>query len=226
MASLPENELTDTLLSVDRFCEPHLSRLPSATRRELLIRLGLFGVRRCIEALGRTPEMTATDLARLLRDVSGIGTLVQLLDTHFATRARALKAQSAVVGLRRLARSLKETDPDAALTIEASAEELWTTAHDFSLLRLIQIIAADPQIIDDEEADEVRRLTSGGSFADRLGTQQGVPTDRLLEVAAGRINHWRERAGHPLIEQPAAEACDLIIRAYEAIHTEIADNGE
>jgi hypothetical protein len=220
-ADLPEDELADALLSVDRFCDPAVGPLPSQTRRDLLGRLGLFGVRYCLQILRRDRETTATQLARALREASGIDTLTSLLEGHFRGRARALKARSALVGLRAAARALAVANPEAASAIDWSVEELWTTANELTELRLWHLVASGSAPLDTDEIEEVRRVTSEGSPAFRLGMDPDTPTVALLEAAAARIARWRDRATHPLVDHPTAEAYEIIAQAYEAVHAEI-----
>jgi hypothetical protein len=223
-AALPEEELADALLSVDRFCDPAVGPLPSQTRRDLLERFGLFGVRYCLRMLQQDPETTGAQLARALREASGIDTLTGLLEGHFGVRSRALKARSVLAGLRAAARTLAGTDPEAASAIDVGVEELWTTAHELAELRLWHLVVSGAAPLAAGETEEVRRVTSEGSPAVRLGMDPETPAAMLSEAAAGRIARWRDRATHPLVDRPSAEAYEIIARAYEAVYAEIASS--
>ncbi|MGB9359250.1 MAG: dynamin family protein, partial [Acidimicrobiia bacterium] len=75
LAAMPADALAGLLLSVDRFCDPASSPLPSQTRQDLIDRFGLFGVRFALNGIIQGDAETASALSRALIGASGIGHL-------------------------------------------------------------------------------------------------------------------------------------------------------
>ena len=108
LAAMPADEQMLLTLSVDDFCDVALSPLTAEIRRDLLARLGIFGVRRAL-ALLSDPDAggpTAGELSRELVEVSGLSELRRAIAEQFLPRARLLKARSALLALRGVAASL------------------------------------------------------------------------------------------------------------------------
>ena len=111
VAATPEPVLERMLRSADAFCEPESSELTVEIRRELLDRLGMFGVRFCADQLRDRAACTGPELAELLVAESGLDAIRALIMDVFLPRAHVLKARAAVAGLRLLARELELLDP-------------------------------------------------------------------------------------------------------------------
>ena len=222
LASMPADDRADLLLSVDRFCDPASSPLPSQTREDLLDRFGLFGIRFALEVLTGADARTAPAVSRALVGASGVEELGEVLDDHFAGRARALKARSVVVAVKDVARRLERDKPDASRQLLASVEEFEATAHEFAELRLWHLALSGAVELDAEEVAEVRRVTTTGEPRERLGLSPDAPDSAMQETARQRIEHWRSRAMHPLTRRELAEACDILARSYEGLYAETA----
>ena len=222
LAAMPTDELAGLLLSVDRFCDPVSSPLPSQTRQDLLDRFGLFGIRFSLDELTRGDAETASTLSRTLVGASGIEQLVNLLNDHFAGRARSLKARSVLVALKDLARRLGRDEPVASRDLLVAVEEFEATAHEFAELRLWHLAISGSIELDTEDAVEIRRITAAGGPTERLGLAPDTPISALQEAAQRRIEYWRARATHPLTTRESAEVCDILARSYEGIYAETA----
>lgn len=79
LASLPEDDLNNLLLSADRFQAPGSSTVDVSVRARLLARLGMFGVRFALGCLRREPLLSATALADRLTARSGVPAVAVLL---------------------------------------------------------------------------------------------------------------------------------------------------
>lgn len=220
LVAMPASELDSMMLSVDRFSDSARSALLPETRRDLLARLGIFGVRFSVAEIREGRAETAADLSRSLVAASGVEQLGELLTEHFAGRARALKARSVLAGLMDVARRLTRDDRDAGGELLAAVEEFESTTRELSELRLWHLAISRAVPLDEGEIEEIRRLTGEGSINARLGID-GVSTDSTAsEVALHRIEHWRARAAHPLTDRELEEACEIIARSYESLYAE------
>lgn len=210
------------LTSVDRFCDPAVSPLTVELRRELLLRLGIFGVRFCLRELREGREQTAADLSRALVAASGVGDLLEVLDGHFGRRAEVLKARSALVSLAALGREIGATDPERARSLAAAVERLETEVDALVELRLVQLLMSGAVSLPDDERAEIERLTRDDEPAVRMGFEPGTKPDALRAAALARLEHWRERAADPLADRSTSEACEIVARSYERLYAELA----
>jgi hypothetical protein len=222
LADTQPAELEGMLLSVERFCAPGVSPLTAEYRRDLLLRLGLFGVRLSLREIREGRAVSATQLARTLVAASGIEQLVAVLDGHLARRSSVLKARSALVGLRALSRDLAGDDPRGAANLAAEVERVEAGAHELAELRLLHLLLTGAVALPEAEQQEVARVTAEGDPAERLGLppDAGVETERA--AALERLEIWRRRAAHPLTDRASAEACEVVAHSYERLYGELA----
>ena len=193
------------LLSADRFCAPGLSDVAPELRRALLQRLGMFGVRFCVQRLVEGQARTAADLARALVEVSGLQGLRAVLDAHFGARARILKARSVLSSLRALARRVSAVDAAAGQQLDTAIERVEAGAHEFAQMRALHLVLAGAARLQDDEANEVIDLVASPPTAD-------------APVLLAAIERWRTRAASPLVDPTTAEVCDVVARSYEAAY--------
>jgi hypothetical protein len=219
LALLDPGERELMLLSADRFCDPEVSPLPSATRLDLLLRLGMFGVRLSLDHLAVDGSVGVAELASMLREASGIAGLLDVLDGHFARRARLLKARSAMLALRAVSRDLASSEPELAAHFEERLEVLEAGSTEMAALRLWHLVLSGGVVISDSERDEISSLTSEGDVEQRLGCH-GTP-EELRKVVAERVALWRERAANPFSDPPTAELCEIVARQYESAYAEL-----
>jgi hypothetical protein len=99
-------DVLDLLLTADRFVSA-ATPIPVAepARRQLLNRLGLFGVRLAVQLIREGAVRSAEDLARELTARSGLDRLREILAAQFLGRSRVLKARSALAALDVVLRS-------------------------------------------------------------------------------------------------------------------------
>jgi hypothetical protein len=225
LAGTEAAELDGMLLSVDAFCDPSSSELTVESRRALLDRLGMFGLRLVVEELRRTASASATaaELSRVLTDVSGLDALQRLIETRFLPRANTLKARSVLAGLRQLARSLPPELADRARALDAEVEELEANLPDFAELRLAHLVLSGAVTLTADEAAEVERATTPGVTDDgRLDLPAGATADVRRTAALTAIERWRTRGSDPLNDTAMTEVCETLARMFEAIYAKSA----
>ncbi len=220
LVAMPASELDEMLLSVDRFSDPARSPLTPQTRRDLLSRFGIFGIRFAVTEIRKARTETAAELSRTLIAASGIEQLNQLLIDHFFGRARVLKARSVLAGLKDVARRLDRDDHETGGALLAAVEEVESTSRELLDLRLWYLATSGTVEFDDDDLDEIRRLTGEGSITARLGIDSDATDAMVSETALHRIEHWRERAAHPLTGRQLEEACEIVARSYEGLYAD------
>ena len=136
LAATPDAVIERMLRAADAFCDPGASDLTVELRRQMLDRLGVFGVRFCVAELRARASATATDLAQALVAESGLDALRDLITNRFLPRAHVLKARTALVGLRSIASDMEAVDPAAARHLAAEIERCEASSPDFAELRL------------------------------------------------------------------------------------------
>lgn len=217
IAALPDGEREELLVSVERLTDPQRTSLAPERRRELVLRLGLFGVRHTVTSIREGRIGTAGELARELVAVSGLPELRRLLAGHFMARAVGLKARTALAGLRDLA--VQEVGGDQPLL--RAVEEVEAGSHELAELRLVHLVLAGATRFDEQERDEALRVTGSGGAVTRLGLDPDAPGDAQVAAALAGVERWRQRRSHPLVDPATAEACDAMARSYEGLHADV-----
>jgi len=210
------------LLSVDRFRRQDFGPLTGEVREILLRRFGLFGLRFAVREIAEGRIQTATDLSRALVQVSGIGRLRGLMDEYFTSRAGHLKARSALLSLRAVARDMERDGAQGARYLLQSIEEIEGSAHELAELRLLHLSLTGAAGFTEEEQSEVRRLVSNAPAHVKLGLDEHEDGRVLLKTALDRVEHWRRRAATPLAGRDSQIACEVATRSYEGIHAGLA----
>ncbi len=209
LAATPTQELADLLLSADLFCDPSRTKVAPELRRELLARLGMFGLRFSLIEIQQGRCRTAVELARALVDVSGLDAVRSLLLDHFAARGQVLKARSALLALRRIASRLGASDPDGAIRLEADIERVEAGAHEFAEMRLLHLLLAGLLNLTGDEMVEVVTVARGELRPDDVAT------------AIAGVERWRARGESPVADPALREAASVLARSYEAAYMEL-----
>ncbi|MFE4197220.1 dynamin family protein [Paenarthrobacter sp. NPDC056912] len=216
LARMDRKQWERMMLSADRFVgsavSPELSR---DVRLSLVERFGLFGIRLGV-ALIRGGLDGPTALAHELARRSGLGQLLETIAYLFQTRADALKARAAVVGLETLLRS---SPGDRAAPLEAALERLQAGAHEFRELKLLAALRTGGVALGAENAAEAERLVGGrGSLpALRLGLAPEAGPEEVSDAARNCLNRWHMIAENPLTESSGVEACRVVLRSCEGM---------
>ena len=218
LVAMEETALERLLLSADHFCDLDASPLTVELRRNLLGRLGLYGLRLSIDALRSRRASTASDLSALLVERSGLVDLRRLIADHFLPRARILQARTALANLRHLAAQLRSDAPASAEQIDREAERIEAGSVQFGQIRAAHLVVSETAKMGDEERAEVQRVVLASSRTVALGLPEDADPDRQKAVALSGIERWRARAGDPLAEPAVLEVCETMARSYEGLY--------
>lgn len=224
LVRLPQVDLDRLLVSVDLFTAPseHVS-LPAGTRRSLLDRFGLFGVRLATSLIRTGACTSAGALAEALELRSGIHPLRRVLLNRFASRADVLKAARAIDLVKSIvSRRLVDDDTD----IRRELERIAASSHELAELRCL----AD---VHDSGADEIslgsaarqRALAALGSEGSepwhRLQVEPGTSPDEMISVALERVEQLRLASTAPFVDERTAEVLRVALRSVEAVHFQL-----
>jgi dynamin family protein len=218
--------LEQMLMSAEQFCEMSNSALTVEWRRDLLDRLGLFGVRLAVEEIRAGRATTAAQLGAVLVDVSGLQALRSLFRDHFAPRARVLQARSALLSLRALVRRLPAESATLAADIDRDLERIEASTTQFARIRALHLLGSGlVSFSSAADADEVRTILVADAPEDAFagGTPQPVVSQESLRSAAlTAITKWRTRAADPLADPTTVELCDTVVRCCESFYARTA----
>jgi hypothetical protein len=218
LAAEPGDTIDEMLLSADHFLDTSLSDLTVESRRVLLQRLGMFGVRYCLDGIRTGRANTATQISTALLGVSGVAELRELIGGRFASCAHLLKARSALTSLRLAVGELAREDPARADYLGRRLEELQASAHELAELRLLHMLRVGAIELSRREASEVELVVGTGSVAERLGLDPEADTDQIQRVALRGVARWREKAASPLIDRPTMYGAEVMARSYEGFY--------
>jgi hypothetical protein len=217
IAEAPVDDVLALLLTADRFVAPTAPvTVDQATRRRLLARLGLFGVRLGVHLLREKSVATAEDLAREVSARSGLDRLREVLAAQVTGRSRVLKARSALAALDGVLRA--HPYPGAA-DLDRQIEEIRAGTHEFVEVRLLHLVRSGRLPGRPEQLAEMERLL-GGDGADpcaRLGLAAGAVPERLAAAAAEALSRWQRLAEHPLTARDLRTAARATARSCEGI---------
>ncbi len=215
LAATPADELERMLLSVDQFTDLHSSALTVESRRELLGRLGLFGVRLGLQELAGGAT-TAAALGPRLVEHSGLNRLKAVIAEHFLPRARVLQARSALVALRSLAHDLQTSDPATADRISRAAEQIEASAIEFARIRAAHLVSTGAAAFADGDRGDLEKLLLAVSPASALGLEFDPSPDAVRSAAQDAVRRWRTKATNPLASRVVVEVCETAARSAEA----------
>lgn len=210
IASAPAETRERMLSSVDDFCDVSASDLTVETRRELLGRLGIFGVRIALSAVAADPAITARGLADLLLEQSGLAELRRVIAERFVPRAHSLKLRSTFAALRSLERAMRATDSGAADVLARDIEAVELRSSDAARLLVAHLVMSEAVRTSAAERDEVAGVLLAGDPS-RAARARFPSEDTLLDA----IERWRRRAADPRAGGLVLQTCDTMALVYE-----------
>jgi hypothetical protein len=230
LAEVPEERLSGRIRDAVRFGEREYDYIPvpPAQRRQLMARLGQYGVWLACNLL-REGAMTKAELAKALLARSGADELGKIIQGHFGGRAYAIKLQT---GLRQIEQvffrerlGLAGDDRTLIETIAGEFEALEASAHAFDELRVLRDCYEGRLDLAPEEVAQLLAVTGehGSSCARRLGLDEEPSTDvasiaRLLAIAQERRTAWHLRATDDIgTDRATLAAAAVIARSYERV---------
>ena len=222
LAATPGPVLERMLRAADAFCDPGASELTVELRRQLLDRLGVFGVRFCVAEIRSRGSATASELSQALVAESGLDSLRGLIAGLFLPRAHILKARTALVSLRSIARDLESTDPVRARQLAAEIERCEASSPDFAELRLSHLVMSGIVSFNEAQRHEFAVLTSPGSgVEERLGDDGSADQVKLQASALAGVERWRTYGAAPMADIAMREACETMAHTYESLFVEL-----
>jgi hypothetical protein len=216
LASVPRAELDRFLLSVDEFVSERFPvRLDQSSRRVLLAKFGLFGVR-LTTTLIRTGCDSAMKLSAQLVQRSGFTELRDAVDTYFVARGDVVKARTALLALE----TMLDAEPHRQRELlTARLEQITAGAHDFRELRLIAALHGGRVDWPEELTTEAMCLLGahGTDVPDRLGLDGEPDEGAAFSTAIAALGRWRHRAEAPETAPAERAAARVVVRSCEGI---------
>jgi len=214
VAAAPAQDAVDLLLTADRFATAKAAvGVEAPARRQVLGRLGLFGVRLAVRLIRNGQVRDAPDLARELTAYSGIEKLRDVFAAQFVGRSEVLKARSALALLDTALAGRRASD------LAAQAEQIRASAHEFVELRLLHLLRSGRLPGSAGQLDEMDRLLGGAGVAayQRLGLPAEAPPGRIAAAARTALATWQRVAEHPLSVRDLRTAARAAARSCEGI---------
>jgi len=205
------------LLSTEEFFEVSASNLTVELRRDLLARLGMFGVRVALQELA-AGATTAASLGPKLVARSGLDELRRLIGEHFMPRSRVLKARTAVQGLRSLAATMRASNPDASVKLDREVEQVEAGAVEFARMRGAHLVTTGEAKVAERERGELERLLLGATPAASVGLGPEAGAEEIRRKALEGVAKWRDRAADPLADPAVVEVFETAARSCESIY--------
>lgn len=218
LANTDAETLDRMLLSADQFCDTSSSELTVELRRNLLDRLGIYGVRLALSEIRAGRATTAATLGPILVQYSGLTALKSLITRHFMPRARILQSRSALVALRSLSRQLSALVPELAADLDRQLEQIEASTVQFAQVRGAHLVGSGAVVVPSADRAELDRLFSTTDPASALGLASGTPVDQVQAAALTGIAKWRTAAADPLADPTYIEVCDTAARVLESIY--------
>ena len=218
LASAPRDDTESMLLSVGRFVHPgprEDALLPLDSRRALLDRFGLFGVRLATTLVrqgSNSPDLLAAELVRR----SGLDELRSSLASRFTERRDLLKARSALLAVDFVLR--REPTPQGR-SLLAEVERILAGSHEFAEMQLLAAIRSSAVTFPDAYHAEAERLlgANGTIPALRLGLVEDTDPGTLRAVALETLERWRRLSENPVFPRAFADAARTVVRSCEGI---------
>ena len=217
IAGASDEEIADVLLTADRFAGKQTGiAVPAERRARLLERLGLFGVRLSVEQIRSGTAKSSVDLSARLADASGLHQLRGVVLRQFESRARVLKARSAVRALRDAFERGLVRDGSALLR---RLEEITAGAHEFEEVRVLFQLRSGELSLTPAQQAELDRLMggSGNDPTSRLGLAPQTTPDDVRQAAIHALGTWRSLERHPLSGRATQIAAQAATRTIEGI---------
>lgn len=217
IASMPDADRQTLLLSVSHFVDVSASDLTAETRSELLDRFGLFGVRLAVQAV-REGATTASDLAPILTDASGLHDLEALMQRRFLPRARVLQSRTALSAVRAVATRVKDDLPDIAAVVEREIERIEASTVEFAQMRAAHLVASGIVTPRPSDADDLDDLLLLSPSPRALRLPEDADPQAVMAAAGEAIGRWRALANDMLVSPSDAEVYEAAARTAEGLY--------
>jgi Dynamin family len=218
VASLDEGDVAAALLSVDRFVAANrLSTVAAADRQRLLSTLGLYGVRRAIEAIRVGRVTGAQSLSMELTRASGLDELHTVIFGQFAARATLIKAAQ-VLDIIEGALDSGQLRADPGLL--AQLERIRVNGHAVVELRALNEVLCSPGLAmgPTRRSDIARALGSEGVDArTRVGLPASAADDELVDRLRVETRRWQALATSTVSLPDEQRLARIAVRSLTAL---------
>ena len=221
LAGIDKQARDRLLVSADRFVRSSEATTVSIeTRRDLLARFGIFGVR-LATALIRGGVSDSTELAERLVQQSGLNQLHRFVHDQFTARADALKVRGVLSGLERL---MRDKPREGGAVLARGMERISASAHTLRELSLLSQarVAGLPLSVSDAVVAQRIVGAQGTAAAQRLGVDEGADLIQMRAELERNLTYWRMLAQSPLTERSTVEVCRVVLRSLEEIASRLA----
>jgi hypothetical protein len=220
VCALAPEQLERMCLSIEEFCSPDIVEVSAESRRDLLDRLGLYGVRLATDAVVSGEIKQASAMAQALVKWSGLPELQSVILEHFGPRARILQARTALVALRSMLPRLGNANAATADRIDRAAEKIESTSIEFVRMRAAHLVTSGAVGLGDGDRHELTRLLMASSTAAALGFGDASDRSGIEREALALVSKWRQRGSTPLADPRFVEVCEVAARLGEALYAE------
>lgn len=215
--------------NVQRFAEREKDDIPvkAAERRQLLERLGLYGITLARD-LYRQGAVNKDALCVALLENSGLPTLCEVIQSHFGNRALLIKLSMGLQRITNFCFMLQQQPLEAGVrkaldNVGGIIATITDSEHSLRELQLLKLYYEGK--IDFTEQEKLMLLQITGEFglatAQRLGTLD-ASLATLQHLARQKILYWRAKVNDPLGLSPATrEGARIMLNAYQNVMAEL-----
>jgi hypothetical protein len=217
LAATPDEVLDRMLLSVDQFCATSASELTVELRRNLLDRLGVFGVRLAIarSAPGAPPRPRRSGpSSSSSRASTGCAAHHSPLHATCPHPAGPLRAGLAAVAVAS-ARSVRAA---VAADLDRQLEQIEASTVQFAQVRGAHLVGSGAVVVPSADRAELDRLFAHTEPLAALGLSGGATKEQVQQAALAGIGKWRTLAGDPLADPSSIEVFDTAARVLESVY--------
>lgn len=226
-----EKDLYDMLESDRDFCDDdYVTEISLEDRCYLHHKFGLYGIYELTQAI-KNGTSQIDDLKMLLKEISGFGTFLYQLNSHFGERATLIKAMNAVKLISYETNEIK-LRPDSSDIIKKCCEEIESiinssllSLHDYKELNMLaKIYEGSYSTNDTEIIDEFKRVSGeyGYSIIDKLDGSINDSIDELQAKATLNMLKWH-RNYNLCIKRDRNKSllCKILYESYKVLSDRI-----
>lgn len=191
---------------------------PISARKRVIDKLGLFGIKRAIEALR---EGVPTDaLPSHMVQLSGVEKLRDLVTAHFGNRAFLIKSRATLGAIHEmgfpLAHSLAGDAGRAARDVVNLVARILLKEPRFGEFCLLEKFYAGKLELSASEVEDLLLVTGekGPSCAHRLGFEAEATVEQMVQTATKRQNYWRAVGSDPFGEMERRDCAAKLTDSY------------
>lgn len=215
LAQLDRSSRVMMMYSADQFLNFDSAVAP-ADRRRLLGLLDLYGLQRLLLAID-AGHTTPAELDSVLRDLSGIERLRDLIDQTFKPRADALKADRAMQNLEKISYQRDPAAESALLALRSKLQQLRRdpSMHILNELAALSQRARDTTALPEPFGSQLLRMTTGPTVRSKLGLPDESTLEAVRTAALDGAKKCRVFAMDSRTSPSQARLADILRRSYE-----------